>query len=66
MEVGDVLGMRHRTRRVAELHIGEFARGLQNIGLMTEGVGKDDVAALVGKVSRLIIAVLVPRERPYG
>ena len=52
-------GVGKGARRVAELNFGEFPCSLQNVFLMTEGIGKDDVAALVCKVGSRVVAVVV-------
>ena len=59
MEVCDAGCPGGRTCRVAELNVRIFLGGLHHVGLMTEGVCEDDVAALVGKVDSRIIAGLI-------
>ena len=54
--VGNARGVGKRTRCVAELHLGKFLCGLQDEVLMTEGIGEDDVAALIDEVGSGIVA----------
>ena len=56
--VAQTLGVRLGAGGVAELHVGEVLRGLDHVVLVTEGVGEDDVAAGVGELSGLVVALL--------
>ena len=56
--VVQALGVGARAGRVAELHLRELLRSLEHERLMAEAVGKDDVAALVHKLGRRIVALL--------
>ena len=47
---------------VAELNVRELLGGLDDVGLVTEAVGEDNVAAAVGKVGRGVVALLVLRD----
>ena len=55
--VGDTGGVSQRTGGVAELNIGNFLSGLQHVGLMAEGVGEDDVAAIIDQVHSGLVAL---------
>ena len=58
MEVLNALGVRHGAGGVAELHVRALLGGLQNVGLMAEGVGEDEVAAFVDQVERSFVALV--------
>ena len=47
---------------VAELHIGELLGGLDDVILVAEGVGEDDVAAGIGQLAGSIIGFLTLRN----
>ena len=56
--VGEALGVSLRAGGVAELDLGELARGLDHEVLVAEAVGKDYIAAAVGEVGGGVIALL--------
>ena len=56
--VAQTLGVRLGAGGVAELHVGEVLRGLDHVVFVTERVGEDDVAAGVGELSGLVVALL--------
>ena len=58
MVVCNALGVSLGTGSVAELNLREFLCGLDHEVLMTEGVGKDDIAAGVGELSSCVVALL--------
>ena len=58
MVVAQALGVGAGAGGVAELHVGELLGSLDHIVLVTEGVGEDDVAAVIGQLSGLVIALL--------
>ena len=50
MIVGKLFGVGKCAGRMAELNIGIFLCGAEHVGLVTEGVGEDDLAAALGKL----------------
>ena len=56
--IAQALGVSLGAGGVAELHIGELLGSLDHVVLVTEGVGKDDVAAVIGQLSSLVVALL--------
>ena len=56
--VGQILGVSEGTGAVAELHLGVRLGDLDHVRLMTEAVGKDDVAAGIHQISGDIGALL--------
>ena len=56
--VGQVLGVRLRASRMAELDFRELQRSLNHVGFMTERVRKNDVAACVRQFSSCVVAFL--------
>ncbi len=56
--VGDTGGVSQRAGGVAELNIGALLSSLQHEGLMAEGVGEDDVAAVIDQVHSGVVALL--------
>ena len=58
MVVGKTLGVGLGAGGVAELDVGELLGGLDHVVLVTEGVSEDDVAAGVGQLSGLVVALL--------
>ena len=56
--VGQTLGVSAGTGAVAELHLGVLLGDLDHVRLMTEAVGKDDVAAGVHQISGDLGALL--------
>ena len=58
MVVAQALGVCLRTGGVAELNIGELLGSLDHVVLMTEGIGKNDVAAGVCQLAGGIVALL--------
>ena len=59
MVVGQTLGVSAGTGAVAELHLGVLLGDLDHVRLVTEAVGKDDVAAGVHQISGDLGALLV-------
>ena len=55
-EVGKALGFGMGASGVGKVDVRIFLSGLNHVSFVTEGVGKDDVAALLRKVHRGIIA----------
>ena len=49
--VAQALGVSLGAGGVAELHVGELLGSLNHVVLVTEGVGEDDVAAVIGQLS---------------
>ena len=58
MVVAQALGVSLGAGGVAELHVGELLGSLDHVVLVTEGVGEDDVAAVIGQLSSLVVALL--------
>ena len=58
MVVAQALSVGLGASGVAELHLGELGSGLNQIVLMAEGVGEDDVAAGVSQLAGGVIALL--------
>ena len=58
VEVGKAFGVGLGAGGMAELDIRALLGGLDHVVLVTEGVGEDDVAALVNEVQRGLIALL--------
>ena len=58
VEVGQALGVGHGASGMAELHVGVLAGSLQQVGLMAEAVGEDDVAAFVHQIQGGVSALL--------
>ena len=56
VEVGELLGVSHGAGSVAELNLGLLLGSLQDVGLMAEAVGENDVATLVNEVQSRIVA----------
>ena len=56
------LGVCERTGCMAELDFREFLSRLNEVGLMTEAVRKDDLAAFVDELSSRIVALLTFRD----
>ena len=59
MVVGKVLGVSESAGGVAELNIGELFCCLDDVGLVAEAVGEDDVAALFSKLCGCVVALLI-------
>ena len=56
--VGQALGVGLGAGGVAELHVREFLSSLDDVILVAEGIGEDDVAAGIGQLSSGIVALL--------
>lgn len=56
MEIGDIFGMSGGAGCMCKLNIGIFLGSLQDVGLVTEAVRKDEIATVVDKVNRSIVA----------
>ena len=56
MEVSEIFGMRFRSGSMAELNVRIFLCRFDQIIFMTETVGKNDIATVVGEFARFLIA----------
>ena len=57
MEISLVSGVRRRPRSVAELYVRFFLSRLEHPLFVTEGIGKNHVAAVIDKVKRRIFTL---------
>ncbi|MPM59090.1 hypothetical protein SDC9_105928 [bioreactor metagenome] len=64
-EIGESRGLGMSTGCVGKVNVGILLSGLHNIGLMTEGVGKNDVAALFRQIHGGVIAGLILFNRVF-
>ena len=60
--VRELLGMSLGAGSVAELNVRVFLGGLDHVVFMTEGIREDEIAALIDKVHRGVVALLTFRD----